>query len=333
MSDKKVLEVVAAVICKDNKILAAQRGYGEFIDKWEFPGGKVENGESLKDALHREIKEELGNEIIIKSRITSIEYEYDNFILKMHCFLSELVSSDFSLNEHKNYRWVNIDDIDELDWLPADRSIISDVKPHLISVKEEYESLNGKSRKENCIFQTIEIDDSVIDNSSIKEALNIFHDSAESLLYFGANWCPWCRNVLPILVEYAKANNLRITYVNLDKKRPVYSMDNNEIILTDKGDKDFELLTKEFNEIMQDYIIKKDDEDIILKDKLTIYIPLVVFGSFGNIIGYHYGGVDLNQGQTPYDLFDEKQKKELLEIFESKNIVEGITCDIHGCSR
>lgn len=201
-----------------------------------------------------------------------------------------------------------------------------------MGVKEEYESLNGKLRNEKYVYQSITIDDSAIDEVSIPEAIDIYHQSADSILYFGANWCPWCRSVLPILIKYAANNNLRITYINLDNKRPVYIKENDKIITKDAGDKDFNLLENEFKDIMQKYVLRNEDEEIELEDKLTIYIPLVVFGSFGKVLGYHYGGVELKEGQTAYDLFDDEQEKELLDIFENKNIIHGLTCDINGCS-
>lgn len=127
----KVIEVVAAVIVKDKMILATQRGYGEFKDKWEFPGGKIQDNESKIDALKREIKEELNADINVNKYLTTVEYDYPNFHLIMHtyiCSLNNDVEFVYHSNnelEHDNMVWLDKEDLDLLDWLPADLSIIS----------------------------------------------------------------------------------------------------------------------------------------------------------------------------------------------------------------
>lgn len=124
----KTIEVVAAVIQNGEKVLATQRGYGDFKDGWEFPGGKVEPGESLESALRREIKEELNSEIKIKRFIHTVEYSYENFHLTMHCFLCEIKMGAFTLLEHEAAKWLTREELDHVDWLPADMEMVSILK-------------------------------------------------------------------------------------------------------------------------------------------------------------------------------------------------------------
>lgn len=124
----KTIEVVAAIIKKDDKIFATQRGYGDFKDGWEFPGGKIEPGETPEQALVREIKEELEAEIKVGEVITTVEYDYPNFHLTMHCFMCELVSEEITLVEHEAARWLTYDQLDEVDWLPADIEVVEKLK-------------------------------------------------------------------------------------------------------------------------------------------------------------------------------------------------------------
>ena len=124
----KTIEVVAAIIIKDNKIFATQRGYGEFRGGWEFPGGKVEAGESLENALVREIKEELDADIKVRELFETVEYDYPNFHLTMHCFICDLLSEDFVLREHDDARWLGKDELDSVDWLPADEGLVERLK-------------------------------------------------------------------------------------------------------------------------------------------------------------------------------------------------------------
>ena len=121
----KTIEVVAAIIKKNNQYFATQRGYGEFEGGWEFPGGKMEHGETPQDALVREIKEELDADITVGELIETVEYDYPKFHLTMHCFLCELVSERVVLLEHEAAKWLTKEELDSVDWLPADLSIIS----------------------------------------------------------------------------------------------------------------------------------------------------------------------------------------------------------------
>ncbi|MCM1178239.1 MAG: (deoxy)nucleoside triphosphate pyrophosphohydrolase [Bacteroidales bacterium] len=127
----KHIEVVAAVIRRGKEIFATQRGYGEFKDWWEFPGGKMETGESPQQALAREIKEELDAAIEVGSLIRTIEWDYPAFHLTMHCFWCTLTSEALHLNEHEAARWLNADTLHSVQWLPADIGILEDIKEAL----------------------------------------------------------------------------------------------------------------------------------------------------------------------------------------------------------
>ncbi len=131
----KVVEVVAAVIKKDNKILATQRGYGDFKDGWEFPGGKPEGNETKEEALKREIKEELNADISVDNYICTVEYDYPSFHLTMHTYFCSLIKDNIELLyhdeeklEHEAMKWLTIDEIDSVDWLGADIEIVNKLK-------------------------------------------------------------------------------------------------------------------------------------------------------------------------------------------------------------
>ena len=120
----KRIEVVAAIIRKDGKIFATQRGYGDFKDWWEFPGGKIESGESPEQALVREIREELSTDIIIEKLLRTVEYDYPKFHPTLHCYLCTLASDSLHLNEHEAARWLCKEDIHTVKWLPADEEVL-----------------------------------------------------------------------------------------------------------------------------------------------------------------------------------------------------------------
>ena len=123
----KQIEVVAAIIRKDDKIFATQRGYGEWKDWWEFPGGKMEVGETPEEALKREIREELLTEISVDELLCTIEYDYPKFHLTMHCYLCSLLTDALHLKEHEDARWLTKDELDSVKWLPADKGIIEKI--------------------------------------------------------------------------------------------------------------------------------------------------------------------------------------------------------------
>ena len=129
----KTIQVAAAIIKTLNEqgqpiIFATQRGYGEFKGGWEFPGGKLEEGETSKEALMREIREELETEITVGDLIDRIEYDYPNFHLSMECFWAEIVSGDLVLNVHDAARWLTKAELDSVEWLPADITLIEKIR-------------------------------------------------------------------------------------------------------------------------------------------------------------------------------------------------------------
>ena len=124
----KHIEVVAAIIRKGDKIFATQRGYGDFKDWWEFPGGKMEVGETPEEALKREIREELSAEISVDEFLCTVEYDYPTFHLTMHCYLCSLIGEALHLNEHEAARWLTKEQLDSVKWLPADMKVIEDVR-------------------------------------------------------------------------------------------------------------------------------------------------------------------------------------------------------------
>lgn len=124
----KCIEVSAAVIVKDRKVFATQRGYGDFKDGWEFPGGKLEKGESASHAVIREIREELATEIRIERFLGTIEHDYPEFHLIMHIFITSVVNGHLELLEHENAAWVDLDTIDTLAWLPSDCKVVALLK-------------------------------------------------------------------------------------------------------------------------------------------------------------------------------------------------------------
>lgn len=131
MCEMKIVKVAAAVIIADHRVFATQRGYGDYKDGWEFPGGKVQDGETSEEAICREIKEELETEIRPGKLIRTIEYDYPDFHLSMDCFLCTIVTGDLVLVEHEAACWLDKDSLYTVDWLPADREILEDVKKHL----------------------------------------------------------------------------------------------------------------------------------------------------------------------------------------------------------
>ena len=127
----KTIEVVAAILRKGERVFATQRGYGDWKDLWEFPGGKIEPGEGPEEALVREIREELGAQIAVESYLTTIDYDYPAFHLHMGCYLCRVTGGELTLKEHEAARWLSRDELDAVAWLPADRTIIELLKKEL----------------------------------------------------------------------------------------------------------------------------------------------------------------------------------------------------------
>lgn len=124
----KTIHVAAAVITEGNRIFTACRGYGEFKGRWEFPGGKIKEGETPEDALRREIKEELAADIAVYRFFGTVDYDYPDFHLTMECFLCHVVGGTLTILEHSAFRWVEREELDTIDWLPADRIALEWVK-------------------------------------------------------------------------------------------------------------------------------------------------------------------------------------------------------------
>ena len=124
IKEKKTIHVVAAIIKKGNEIFATQRGYGEYKDWWEFPGGKIEAGETPEEALVREIKEELDTDIIVDKFIATVEYDYPGFYLIMDCFWCSVKHGELKLLEHEAAKWLPLDNLMQVKWLPADVEVV-----------------------------------------------------------------------------------------------------------------------------------------------------------------------------------------------------------------
>lgn len=127
----KTVKVVAAVIREGNRSFATQRGYGDFKDGWEFPGGKVEAGETPQEALEREIREELDTDIQVGELIKTVEHDYPTFHLSMDCFWATVRSGNLELREHEAARWLTKDTLDTVDWLPADQGLVDRIREFL----------------------------------------------------------------------------------------------------------------------------------------------------------------------------------------------------------
>ncbi len=133
----KTIRVVAAIIVKEDKIFATQRGYGEFKGGWEFPGGKIEEGETPQQALIREIWEELDTEIEVGELVERVEYDYPQFHLSMDCFLCKIKSGELVLKEHEDARWLGRDELRSVEWLPADEGLVEKIIQRLFDKKFE----------------------------------------------------------------------------------------------------------------------------------------------------------------------------------------------------
>ena len=120
----RTIQVVAAIIIRNNEVFATQRGYGDWKGWWEFPGGKIEEGECPQEALKREIREELDAEIAVGELLDTVEWDYPTFHLTMHCYVCSLESENIRLNEHESASWLNRSTLDSVQWLPADQGLL-----------------------------------------------------------------------------------------------------------------------------------------------------------------------------------------------------------------
>ena len=128
----KTIKVVAAIIIDNGKVFATQRGYGEFKDGWEFPGGKIEEGETAQEAIVREIREELDTEIQAEELLDTVEYDYPKFHLSMDCFICKVKSGDLVLKEHEAAKWLTKETLGSVEWLPADEGLIEKIREYLM---------------------------------------------------------------------------------------------------------------------------------------------------------------------------------------------------------
>lgn len=127
-STNKTIRVAAAIIVDNDKYFVTQRGYGEWKGFWEFPGGKIEQHETPQEALQREIREELETEIAVGDKICTVEYDYPAFHLSMDCFYAKIASGNLILKEHSDSKWLNLNELDKLEWVSADKIIIEKLK-------------------------------------------------------------------------------------------------------------------------------------------------------------------------------------------------------------
>ena len=134
----KTVKVVAAIIIENGKVFATQRGYGEFKDGWEFPGGKIEQGETPEEAIVREIKEELDTVVEVGELLDTVEYDYPNFHLSMDCFICKIKSGDLVLKEHEAAKWLTKEILRSVEWLPADEGLVGKIEKYL---KEDYKKV------------------------------------------------------------------------------------------------------------------------------------------------------------------------------------------------
>ena len=149
----KHIEVVAAIIRKEDMIFATQRGYGEWKDWWEFPGGKIEHNETPEEALIREIQEELAMTISVDSHVVDVSYDYPQFHLTMHCYLCSLMTDSLHLNEHEAAKWLTKDELNSVKWLPADLEVVERITAGIKTSLSNDEALrrsaaNGKKKME-----------------------------------------------------------------------------------------------------------------------------------------------------------------------------------------
>ena len=187
----KTIEVVAAVIRKDDKIFATQRGYGEWKDWWEFPGGKMEPGETQEEALKREIREELSTDISVDEFLCTVEYDYPKFHLVMHCYMCSLLTDSLHLNEHEAAKWLGREELTSVKWLPADVEVIERLLPVCLYGRELRKFHSMLLGEEHDLRNSImHVDWNKVENETISQSANHEVQSAKG----GAELPPKCKN-------------------------------------------------------------------------------------------------------------------------------------------
>ena len=201
-------------------------------------------------------------------------------------------------------------------------------------VKRSYESLNGQKREgRDAIFQDVYLsDEAPLTALEIGELLYKIGSEDEVMVFFGANWCPWCRNAIMVMAEVANEDDFTVCYVDMDRKRPIYRCVEGEIVNVHKAGEDYLRLAELLDAILLPYPLKDENGNVIANPYKVLSLPLVVYFDHGAIKGYHYGAVDLKADQTPYDLLDIKQHQELADIYRNLKVSSsvGMTCDING---
>ena len=192
---RKQIKVAAAIIIDDGKIFATQRGYGQFKDGWEFPGGKIEQGETPQQALVREIREELDTEIEVGELFDTVEYDYPDFHLTMHCFLCTVKSGGLMLKEHEDSKWLTGGTLDSVEWLPADVGVIEKLKKSekIKTVEEVFDNFSEKYGEEFNWCMIAHTNTSFVDQA--KKEIKENHPLYGKTLYSVAK-CDSCDDVL-----------------------------------------------------------------------------------------------------------------------------------------
>lgn len=190
--------------------------------------------------------------------------------------------------------------------------------------KEEYESLNGTVREsDGQLYNEVIINkDNPIKYVSVKEAVDIISNDS-GIIYFGANWCPWCRNAVPVLLESAKKNNLdTIYYVNMDVARDTLEVKDGKAVKTYDGEEGYDELLKVMDSVLENYYITDENGEQYDTYEKRVYLPTVISFDNGEILDIHVATVSLNEGQTKYDKLTDSQHDELLDIYD--NMIKSI---------
>ncbi|MCM1052967.1 MAG: thioredoxin family protein [Ruminococcus sp.] len=200
----------------------------------------------------------------------------------------------------------------------------SDNATDALKFKEEYESLNDTTREsDGAKYNNINIDKkNPIKYVSIKEAIKLLKEDT-GVIYVGANWCPWCRNAIPVLFESAKSNKVKtIYYLNIDDEKDTFEIKDDKLVKTKEGSKEYYELLDVLNDELDEYTLTSKNKTYETGEK-RIYMPFVVFFKDGKIVGSKTGTVSLNEGQTKYDAMTNNQHKELLDTYN--NLFKKIT--------